>query len=209
MYKVNKKAQSSLETRNKLLDAAMGVIRTKGYNATSVDDICQMAGVTKGSFFHHFQSKEALAVAAAAHFSAMADTLFSNAPFREVEDPLAQLLGYIDFRIAMFQGGIAQYTCLLGTMVQETYATHPAIRDACDQYISAHAEWVAQTIEAAKARYAPQADWRAESLGFFTQAALQGAFILSKAKPTPEIAVESLQHLRRYIEMLFRPSIQP
>ena len=51
--------------RAKLLRAALGVIRVKGYSATSVDELCAAAGVTKGAFFHHFATKEALAVAAA------------------------------------------------------------------------------------------------------------------------------------------------
>ena len=70
------------DTRTKLLDAALLVIRTKGYAGTSVDDLCQEAGVTKGAFFHHFKSKEEMAVAAAAHFGAMAEGLFSQAGYR-------------------------------------------------------------------------------------------------------------------------------
>src|SRR3546814_5742043 len=51
--------------RGKLVAAAHRTVRRKGYAATSVDEICVAAGVTKGAFFHHFVSKEALAVAAA------------------------------------------------------------------------------------------------------------------------------------------------
>ena len=58
------------EGRAKLLDAALMVIREKGYTDSTVDDLCREAGVTKGAFFHHFKSKEELAVAAAGHFGA-------------------------------------------------------------------------------------------------------------------------------------------
>jgi TetR/AcrR family transcriptional regulator, transcriptional repressor for nem operon len=51
--------------RVKLIEAAIATVRYKGFSATSVDEICAAAGVTKGAFFHHFASKEALAVAAA------------------------------------------------------------------------------------------------------------------------------------------------
>ena len=54
--------------RSKLLDAAISVIREKGYAATSVDELCARAGVTKGAFFHHFPTKDSLAVAAAKAF---------------------------------------------------------------------------------------------------------------------------------------------
>ena len=57
------------DARTKLLDAAIDVIRAQGYCATTVDDLCRAAGVTKGAFFHHFTSKDAMAVAAAQHWT--------------------------------------------------------------------------------------------------------------------------------------------
>src|SRR6516165_9501060 len=94
-------APSQSDARTRLLDAAMQVIRAQGYAGTTVDDICGAAGLTKGAFFHHFESKEELAVAAAAHFSQMAERLFGAAPYRELADPLDRVLGYIDFRTAI------------------------------------------------------------------------------------------------------------
>jgi TetR/AcrR family transcriptional repressor of nem operon len=195
--------RSPSDAKAKLLDAALSVIRTKGYSASTVDDICQAAGVTKGAFFHHFASKEELAVAAAAHFAAMADGLFSTAPYRELPDPVDRLLGYVDFRRALLQGELPEYTCLLGTMVQEAYETHPAIREACDRHLAEHAATVAEDISAAIRQHGVDAEWSAESLAFYTQAVLQGAFILAKAQHGPEVAAASVDHLRRYLEMLF------
>src|SRR4026207_1201150 len=65
-------AHASHTSQTRLLDAAPTGPRTKGYSATTVDDICHAAGVTKGSFFHHFKTKDELALAAAEHFSDMA-----------------------------------------------------------------------------------------------------------------------------------------
>jgi TetR/AcrR family transcriptional regulator, transcriptional repressor for nem operon len=199
--------QTRTDARTRLLDAALHVIRAQGYAATSVDDICRAAGLTKGAFFHHFKSKEDLAVAAAAHFSDMAVRLFGDAHYRTLADPFDRLLGYIDFRSAIIDGPIPEFTCLLGTMVQEAYDTHPAIRRACDTYLGVNIADVAKDIEAAKALYAPDATWSAESLAAYTQAVLQGAFVLAKAKGGPEIARECVAHLRRYVEQLFdRPT---
>lgn len=170
----------------------------------TIDDVCLDAGLTKGSFFHHFKSKEELALAATGHFAAMADSLFAQAPYRALHDPLERLLGYVDFRMAILQGRLPEFTCLLGTMVQETFESHPAIREACDTHISAHAADVAKDIAEAKSHYAPDATWSAEGLGLYTQAAIQGAFILAKAKGGPEVASECLRHLRRYLKFLFR-----
>lgn len=184
----------------KLLDAALRVIRTKGYQAASLDELCSAAGVSKGSFFHHFTSKEELAVAAAAHFGAKAAGLFAGAPYRAPTDPRDRLLAYVDFRSALLNGELPDITCLLGTMVQETYATHPAIRAACEAQIREHATDVGRDIALAKERYAPNAPWTAESLALYTQAVIQGAFILAKASNDPRVAAEALTHLRRYLE---------
>jgi TetR/AcrR family transcriptional repressor of nem operon len=191
---------ASHQSKTKFLDAALQVIRTKGYTATRVEDVCEVAGLTKGSFFHHFKSKEELALEAADHFSAMADRAFASAPYQQVQDPRERLLGYVDFRIAILQGPLPDVTCLLGTMVQETYETHPAIRAACERHLSAHAATLARDIAEAQARYAPGASWTPESLGHFITANLQGAFILAKAQGGPEVAAECLRHLRRYVE---------
>jgi len=199
-------AKAKPDARKRLLDAAMQVIRAQGYSATTVDDICRAAGLTKGAFFHHFKSKEELAIAAAAHFSAMAEVLFAQADYRKLGDPLDRLLGYVDFRAAIIDGPIPEFTCLLGTMVQEAYETYPAIRQACDSYIGVHAAEVAKDIAAAKALYAPDASWNAESLAFHTQAVLQGAYVLAKAKNGNAIARDCVAHLRRYLELLFHRS---
>jgi TetR/AcrR family transcriptional repressor of nem operon len=192
--------------RQKLLDAALSVIRTKGYSATTIDELCARAGVAKGSFFHHFKDKEALAVAAAGYWSEMTGAFFEAAPYHRQSDPLDRVLGYIDFRKAILTGSVPEFTCLVGTMVQEVYDTYPPIRAACEDSISGHAAKVEADIEEAIRRHGIRADWTARSLALHTQAVLQGAFILAKAKGDAAIARDSVDHLRRYIELLFKPS---
>lgn len=194
------------KSRDKLLDAALDTIRTKGYASTTVDDICQHAGVTKGSFFHHFKSKDDLALAAVAHWKAMTEGFFAGAPYHQPADPLARLLGYLDFRAAILTGELPDYTCLLGTLVQETYDTHPHIRATCDLALSSHVAALSRDIEAARQLYVPNAAWTSESVGNFIQAVLQGSFILAKSKQSPQTIRESLDHLRRYLSLLFSPA---
>jgi len=195
--------ESQHESKVRLLDAAMHVIRAKGYTATRVEDICEEAGLTKGSFFHHFKSKEDLAMAAAEHFSAFADGVFAGALYKSRSDPLERLLGYVEFRKGILRGDLPDYTCLLGTMVQETYETHPLIRETCDRCIGAHAATLVPDIEAAIRKYGIQPGWTVESLAYYTQAVVQGAFILAKAQQSAEVAAACLDHLGRYLKLLF------
>jgi TetR/AcrR family transcriptional repressor of nem operon len=197
------------ESKTKLLDAALHVIRAKGYEATRIEDICDAAGLTKGSFFHHFKSKEDLALAAVDYWGEMTGAFFASAPYHEPADPLERLLAYVDFRKAILQGDLPDFTCLAGTMVQETYDTHPAIREACNKNICGHAATLVPDIEEAMRLHGVQGDWTAESLALYTQAAIQGAFILAKAKHGPEIAAQCIDHLHRYLELLFnQPRLQ-
>jgi TetR/AcrR family transcriptional repressor of nem operon len=193
-------------TQQRLLDAALALIREKGYSSTSVDELCAQAGVTKGAFFHHFKSKDALAVAAANHWSEITGVFFETAPYHQHSDPLDRVLGYLDFRKAILKGEIAEFTCLVGTMVQEIYGTNPDIREACEASISGHAAKVAADIAEAMRRYRIRAPWTAESLALHTQAVLQGAFIMAKAKGGASIAATSIDHLHRYIKLLFQPA---
>jgi TetR/AcrR family transcriptional regulator, transcriptional repressor for nem operon len=194
------------ESKTKFLDAALHVIRAKGYNATRIEDVCEAAGLTKGSFFHHFKSKEELALATADHWGVVTGGLFASAHYRALPDPLDRVLAYVDLRKAILQGELPDFTCLVGTMVQEVYETHPPIREACDKSISDHAATVEADIAEAMRKYDIHAGWSAQSLALYTQAVIQGAFILAKAKGGPEIAAACMDHLHRYLEMLF---IQP
>ncbi|MCB1475633.1 MAG: TetR/AcrR family transcriptional regulator [Rhodobiaceae bacterium] len=197
------KQDTKQTARDRLLDAALVVIREKGYAAATVDDLCASAGVTKGAFFHHFRSKEDLAVAAADYWSQMTGALFAGAPYHRHNDPLDRVLAYVDFRRELLQGAVPEFTCLVGTMVQETYDSNPAIRLACDASISGHARTLEADIAEAMELHGVKGDWTAESLALFTQAALQGAFILAKAKESSEVAADMVDHLHRYIALLF------
>ncbi len=52
--------QRSEETRAKILSAAEKLFAGEGYDATSVAQICDQAGVSKGAFYHHFNSKQSV-----------------------------------------------------------------------------------------------------------------------------------------------------
>ena len=193
--------------RDRLLEAAIKLIRSKGFAATSVDQICAEAGVTKGAFFHHFASKEALGVAVAEHWSASTSAFFAAAPFHHHPDPAERVLGYIDLRMALMTGPVESFSCAAGTMLQEAFLSSPAIRGASEASIMGNARALRADIGAALVR-AGQREITAASLARHIQAVIQGSFILAKASEGHSgagaaISRESLAHLHRYCEMLF------
>ena len=192
------------DARTRLLEAARDMVRAQGFAATSIDQLCRAAGVTKGAFFHHFASKEALGVAAAGYWSETTGALFASAPYHDHADPLDRVLAYVDFRRRIIAGEIEAFTCLVGTMTQEVYHAHPAIRRACAESIFGHAATLEPDIAAAMDARGI-AGFSAASLAAHTQAVLQGAFILAKAADDPSVAIDSVDHLKRYLTLLFQP----
>lgn len=203
MSRPTKQSPERGNARIRLLDAARDIIRAKGFAATSVDDLCRAADVTKGAFFHHFGSKDALGVAAADYWAETTTAFFAAAPYHAPADPLDRILAYVAFRKAIIMGEIAEFTCLVGTLAQEVYASAPDIRDACGRSIFGHTATLEADIEAARRDRGIVSGWTAESLARHTQAVIQGGFVLAKADNDPALARESLDHLDRYIRHLF------
>lgn len=185
-----------------LIAAMIDKVRSGGYSATSVDDVCREAGFSKGAFFHHFKSKEELAVSAAEAWREKAASEFLAAPYQQLADPADRILGYIDLRRSMLTGRAETFSCFAGTMLQEAFATSEAIRSACGSTIIEHAQSLEPDIAAAMAEAGVHA-WTPSSLCLHIQAVLQGAFIIAKATNNPQQAVECVDHLYRYVALLF------
>lgn len=191
----------STSSREKLLDAALTLVRRNGFAATSVDQLCAAAGVTKGAFFHHFASKEALGVAAADHWLATTAPLFAEASYHALPDALSRVLGYLDLREALIEGGTDVFTCVAGTLAQEVHQSHPPITEAAERAIVGHAQTLEADIAGALADHGVVGVDVAE-LALHFQAVLQGGFVLAKAAGSPEPARASVRHLKRYVILL-------
>lgn len=84
-------AERTRETRGRILDAAVGVLRRKGYAQFRTADVAEAAGVSRGAQLHHFATKEKLVYATLEHvFQNVLDTSRARArALRPGDDPLA------------------------------------------------------------------------------------------------------------------------
>src|SRR3978361_2057130 len=121
---------SSHDVRERLLEAGVRIFSKSGFNGCSVQDITDCAGVPKGSFYNHFDSKEALGAAALKHY--WSDGACDRLHVLERTDltPLARLRTYFEESSA----GVAEMGfpcgCLIGNMAAELSDHSPVISDA-------------------------------------------------------------------------------
>jgi TetR/AcrR family transcriptional repressor of nem operon len=190
------------EARARLIDAARSMVRHRGFAATSVDDLCAAAGVTKGAFFHHFPSKEALGVALVDDWTQMTAAMFAQHPYNALPDPLDRVFAYIDLRRELLGQPLPEFSCVAGTTVQEVYESSPAIRTAAEHSIRSGFDHVLPHLKAALAAH-PVPGMTAESLAQQFQVVTQGGIILAKALNDAAPARAAFDHLERYLRLLF------
>lgn len=173
----------------------------KGYVATSLDEICQSAGVTKGSFFHYFKNKEALGQVLVARFSERQGDRFREA-IAGVQDPLERVYAMLDMVVEAARSPEMK-GCLVGTFAQELWETHPTLREACRCSFDAVSAAVAQDLIDAKARYAADAPFDAASLGACFVSLAQGSMLLFKTNADGEAFANNMIHFRDYLKSLY------
>jgi TetR/AcrR family transcriptional repressor of nem operon len=192
------------EPKRKLVDAGMNLMRARGYTATTVDDICSAAGVTKGGFFHYFKSKDEIAQAALAHFHEGKSKDYEDAPFRKLADPLDRVFGRLDY-VKDAAGGAKHQTkgCLIGVFAQELAFTNPGLRTACQRIFVKIIEDFGNDLAAAKAAHAPNASFDPKAVAALYIAIVQGSLLLAKVAGSSDIVAANIEQFREYLHILF------
>lgn len=189
--------------REKLLERAQELMLAKGFVATTVDEICRAAGLTKGSFFHYFRNKEELGKAALDRFVQAQLEMVGRGSFRKKTDPLERLYGWVDSVIEASKSPLAQKGCLLGNFSQELSDTHPEIRSQCAQRFSQWTDLVKKDLDEAKAKHLPRSRLDSQGLAEHFIAVIQGSLILAKAKQDFSMVEKNLGHFKRYLRTVF------
>lgn len=185
--------------KDQLVHAALRLMLDKGYAGTTVDEICQAAGASKGSFYYFFETKEDIGLAALESFYDGAQKLIQNGKYMEIKDPIKRAFGFLDHAEAVSKK-IWGDGCLLGTFATDLARTHPAIRKRVIALFERTTAVVAQMFApiAARRRKGPTAVQLAEQY----LAILEGSIVLARAHDDWKRIPRGLQAFREYLRFL-------
>lgn len=190
----------SSNARDKLVAAAETLMLSKGYPATTVDSMCAEAGVSKGSFYHFFKSKEELGLAVLdVYFTERVQPL-ADGPHTAAEDPVERAFVFLDHA----EGIAAELWtegCLLGTFATDISATSPRIRARVSALFDKFARGLAVVFDGVAAAGRPGAPSSVELAEHFL-AVVEGSIILAKAHDDWGKFGMGIQNFRRYLRLL-------
>ena len=197
-------------TRTAILDAAEGLILDRGFAGTPVDEVTRAAGVTKGAFFHHFPSKQALAQALIERY-ADADLGHLERKLRRAEelstDPLQQLLVFV----GLFREEAEELTrpypgCLMGSYCYEAGLFDAGTLGVINATMRTWRHRLHDKLCEVAEVHPPRRDVDLESLADQITVVFEGSYIVSRVLADPGVVAAQLQHHRTYLELLFAPT---
>ncbi len=194
-------------TRERILELAHDLVLKQGYAATSLEQILERAGVTKGAFFHHFKSKDELARALVDRYLADEQQAF-EATFGRAEkltsDPLQQVLVGLGLLEEMFAGLAAPHPgCLIAAFLYQNDLMTPETTAKSREAFLVWRDHVAAKLSAAARARPPRIAVDYEAIGDLLNTIVEGAFVMSKLFDDREMMVRQLRQLRAYIELAF------
>jgi TetR/AcrR family transcriptional repressor of nem operon len=187
---------SSHDVRERLLEAGVRIFSKSGFNGCSVQDITESAGVPKGSFYNHFDSKEALGAAALDHYwsDGACDRLLVLE--RPGLPPRERLRAYFEQASADVAEMGFTCGCLIGNMAAELSDHSPVISAQLSAIFAGWSRRVAACIREAQEAGEVCKDADPDMVATFVLNAWEGAVLRSRIE-------KGDRPLRQFIETLF------
>jgi TetR/AcrR family transcriptional repressor of nem operon len=180
--------------KEQIVTTSLQLLHSKGFNATSVQDITDAAGVPKGSFYNHFSSKEALGLEVLQRYTDGVGQLAAVLQDRALA-PKQRLQQYFAGMIAGNAANEFHFGCMLGNFSTELSNQIPAMRSAMREAYSGSVGMLAEVIAEGQQDGSIRADAPAAELAGFVNDAWQGAVLRAKAE-------QSSEPLERFVRMV-------
>ncbi len=200
------------DTRERILDVAQDSVLTKGFDATSIEEIVAGVEITKSGFFYHFRDKNALARALIERYveldNRMFDELFERA--RELsEDPLQAMLIALKLLAELIEDLPAGHPgCVVATAVYQDRLFDRDVREVNRQAVLGWRERFRALFEEIAELYPPRDPVELDHLADMVTAVIEGGIILARAVSEPLVTSQQLMLLRSYVKLLFTPPRQ-
>jgi AcrR family transcriptional regulator len=196
-------------TRERILEIAETAVLSKGFGATSIEELIAEAEITKSGFFYHFKDKNELARGLLERYQGQNDRLLGRVFGRAEElsdDPLQKLLiGLTLFAeyMAALPGG--HPGCLVATLSYQDRLFDRGVRAMVADTVKTWNDYFERMIEDVLAVHRPREPVAPEQLARTICASIDGGIIMSKALGAPEILPEQVLMARNFVKMLFAP----
>lgn len=196
------------KTKQKILDAAQEQVLRQGFAGTSVDAIQDAAGISRGTFFYHFPSKDDLARALVARH-AENDELNVDQMMARAEnlasDPLQQALVFLGLNEEFFKGvGQPEAGCLFASFSYEAGLFDEETRSMILKSIDHWRRVFGGKLEEAIERHGTRIDdVDPYLLADVAYAIIQGAFILRRELDDADLMSNHVRQFRTHLELLF------
>ena len=172
-----------------------------GYSRTSVDAICEKAGVTKGSLYHHFKTKEDLGLAVLDRWITRSVQMLADGPHQEVKDPVKAAIVYTE-HVADSASDIWGRGCFVGSLSMDIAASSDRMQEGVENifrsFVQQHADLFSPVIEKSKLKNLPSA----EELAELFLCAIEGSIVMAKAYRDIGPIQRSVLAFKRYLELL-------
>jgi TetR/AcrR family transcriptional repressor of nem operon len=165
--------------KEEIVQVALKMLHQQGFNATGVQDITAAAGVPKGSFYNHFESKEALGLEALERYwQAALNSL--EALKNENESPLERLKSY--FRRLNDIGRKLKYRpgCMVGNFSVELSDQSPAIRERLGAILAKWSRAIEECVKEAQSDGSMRSNIEAKAIAAFMLNSWEGAVMRAK-----------------------------
>ncbi len=185
--------------REKLINHSLEELRIRGYNAVGVQQIADAAGMPKGSFYNHFESKEDFAVAATEAYLAEGVLATTKILGDKTKTPLRRLIelyaGRTVFEKKRLRGSPG---CLLNTLAQEMAGASPVIRKTVSQAIQTLIDIVADCIGEAAFKSEIHPPLPVNDLAAFIETSWRGALLMARANHS----IHALQNFNKMLPLM-------
>jgi TetR/AcrR family transcriptional repressor of nem operon len=188
-------------SREKLVRAARNLMLAQGYPITSVDDIIEAAGVSKGSFYHYFDSKEELALTAMHEFLADGAALMMDGPFRDIADPRKRAIAFLK-HVESVAMRLWEHGCLLVMFSVELAGTSASVREETSAVLLDLIDRVGVILRPLTKEGGGNLPVTAGAIANMYMAVIDGSLVYARATGDSSCIARNLKTFRQQIEAM-------